>query len=61
VTDLPYTAASEPTTLNYKDKYGRTPLSNAAMYGRDAVVRLLLETGQVDVESKDKSDQTPLL
>ena len=43
-----------------QDSYGRTPLSWAAERGHEAVVKLLLETGKVDVESKDKYGQTPL-
>jgi ankyrin repeat protein len=43
-----------------KDKDGRTPLSLAAGGGREAVIKLLLETGNVDVDSKDKGGRTPL-
>ena len=43
-----------------QDSYGRTPLSWAARGGHEAVVKLLLETGKVDVESKDEYGQTPL-
>ncbi|KAL9062687.1 MAG: hypothetical protein Q9157_008713, partial [Trypethelium eluteriae] len=42
------------------DEYGRTPLSWAAEWGHEAVVRMLLETGKADIESKDKFGQTPL-
>ena len=43
-----------------KDSYGRTPLSWAAEKGHEAVVKLLVETGKVDVDSKDRHGQTPL-
>ncbi|KAF2194730.1 hypothetical protein K469DRAFT_527935, partial [Zopfia rhizophila CBS 207.26] len=38
-----------------KDKSGRTPLSLAAGYWYEPVVKVLLKTGKADVESKDKS------
>jgi ankyrin repeat protein len=43
-----------------KDDDGQTPLSRAAEAGHEAVVKLLLETGQVEVDSKDRYGQTPL-
>jgi ankyrin repeat protein len=36
------------------------PLSWAAQRGHEAVVKLLLATGEVDVESKDNDGRTPL-
>jgi ankyrin repeat protein len=46
--------------VDSKDSYGRTPLTWAAKGGHEAVVKLLLETGKVDVNSKDMNGQTPL-
>jgi ankyrin repeat protein len=40
---------------------GQTPLSIAAEEGHEVVVKLLLATGKIDADSKDKSGQTPLL
>ncbi|KAF2682221.1 hypothetical protein K458DRAFT_456076 [Lentithecium fluviatile CBS 122367] len=45
---------------DFKDKYEQTLLSRAASNGSEAVVKLLLETGKVDVDSKDNSGRTPL-
>jgi hypothetical protein len=36
-------------------KYGQTPLWWAAENGHEAVVKLLLETGKVEADLKDKS------
>ena len=38
----------------------RNLLSWAAQGGHEAIVRLLLETGKIDIDSKDKLGQTPL-
>ena len=47
--------------VNAKDEAGwMTPLSGAAEGGHEAVVGLLLETGKVDVDSKDRYGRTPL-
>ncbi|KAL8310332.1 hypothetical protein RB597_010257 [Gaeumannomyces tritici] len=43
-----------------KDKDGRTALSRAAGEGYEAVVQLLLNTGQVEVDVKDNDGRTPL-
>ncbi|KAH0542764.1 hypothetical protein FGG08_002903 [Glutinoglossum americanum] len=44
-----------------QDSYRRTPLSWAAERGHEVVVKLLLETGKVEVDSKeDKYGRTPL-
>ncbi|KAL8364889.1 hypothetical protein RB595_003936 [Gaeumannomyces hyphopodioides] len=47
--------------IDSKDEVGRTPLSWAAGNGHEAVVKLLLATGKVDIESNNNWDgQTPL-
>jgi ankyrin repeat protein len=43
-----------------KDSYRRTPLSYAAKGGHEEVVKLLLATGQVDINTKDEDGWTPL-
>jgi ankyrin repeat protein len=39
--------------VNFKDETGQTPLSWAARNGRKAMVKLLLETGKVEVDARD--------
>jgi ankyrin repeat protein len=41
-------------------QYSRPPLSWAAEGGREAVVELLLRTGNADVNAKDREGRTPL-
>jgi hypothetical protein len=43
-----------------KDSFGRTPLSWAAQWGHEAVVKLLVERDDVEADSKDSDGQTPL-
>ncbi|KAJ5653773.1 hypothetical protein N7490_000776 [Penicillium lividum] len=52
---------SKETEVDSKDsEYQRTPLSWAAENGHETVVKLLLQTGKVDVDLKDVYQQTPL-
>jgi ankyrin repeat protein len=46
--------------VDSKGSSGQTLLSGAALYGREAIVKLLLEIGKVDIDLKDSSGQTPL-
>jgi ankyrin repeat protein len=39
----------ETCKVDLKDNNGRTPLSWAAQNGHEAIVKLLVETGKVDV------------
>ncbi|PGG97212.1 hypothetical protein AJ79_09295 [Helicocarpus griseus UAMH5409] len=43
-----------------RDTVGRTPLSHAAQFGRSGIVKLLLDIGTVEVDSKDQNGITPL-
>lgn len=47
-------------SVNWKDERGRTPLSIAASYGHETIVRLLLEHG-AHVNSRTHCGDTPLL
>ncbi|KAI1847677.1 hypothetical protein JX265_013937 [Neoarthrinium moseri] len=46
--------------VDKSDSYGQTPLSWAAECGHAEVVKLLLETKKVEVNSKDNDGRTPL-
>ena len=46
--------------VDFQDKYGRTPLSLAAKEGKEALVKLLLETRKVNIGSKDRDGRTPM-
>lgn len=47
--------------VNHRDSYGRIALLYAAMRGNEAIVKLLLDTGKVDVDARDiKYGRTPL-
>jgi ankyrin repeat protein len=46
--------------LDQFDTSGRTPLSWAAENGHEAIVKQLLDTSKVEVDSKDMYGQTPL-
>ncbi|KAI9694151.1 MAG: hypothetical protein M1822_003422 [Bathelium mastoideum] len=51
----------QPSNVDLCDiAFGKTPLSHAAKRGHEAVVKLLLGTGKVDVNSKDFNSRTPL-
>ena len=45
--------------LDHRDKYGLTPLALAACQGNATNVKLLLETGKVDVRAMDLDGWTP--
>ena len=49
-----------PMEADLLDTNGRTPLSLAARYGRDAAAKLLLDRGNVKINLEDIDGQTPL-
>jgi ankyrin repeat protein len=51
---------SSSLTLIYKEIDEWMPLSMAARYGHKVVIKLLLTTGKVDVDSKNQDGWTPL-
>ncbi|KAH8685176.1 putative ankyrin repeat protein, partial [Ilyonectria robusta] len=48
-------------SADLKDFSGRTPLLLATSDGNEAIVKLLLDSGRVDIDIKDRLGQTPLL
>ncbi|CAG8000110.1 unnamed protein product [Penicillium olsonii] len=46
--------------VSVKDDSGWQPLSRAALHGHEAVVKVLLETGKVNIDSKDAEGRTAL-
>ncbi|CAG8908526.1 unnamed protein product [Penicillium egyptiacum] len=54
------TCVLEGANVEAINSHGRTPLFQAAVEGHEEVLKLLLETGRVDVDSKDSDDRTPL-
>ena len=45
--------------LESRNSYNQTPLSRAARFGHEGIIKLLLEAG-ADLESKDNGGRTPL-
>ena len=46
--------------VDSRDKRGQTPLSSAAKWGREAVVKLLLSRHDVTVDCRDSFGRAPL-
>jgi len=51
----------ENTNWNQRNGEGCNALHLAAEYGHEAVVKQLLDSEKVDVDSKDRDGRTPLL
>jgi hypothetical protein len=49
------------TEVDSKDDFDRTPLLLAARKGHEAIVKLILATGNVEVDAKEAWGRTPLL
>lgn len=47
--------------VEMKNQYGATPLSLASSKGNIRIIKLLLEDGNANIESKGKAGQTPLI
>lgn len=43
-----------------KDSYGRTPLSWAAAFGQETIVKMLIGRDDVDINLRDCRGRTPL-
>ncbi|KND92754.1 Inversin [Tolypocladium ophioglossoides CBS 100239] len=52
---------NQGASIDATDEWHRTPLSLASARGNEAVVRLLLEREDIDVNPRDEMGQTPLL
>ncbi len=52
--------ALKTANMNVKDTWNGAPINLAARLGATAIVKLLCEKG-ADIESKDPTDQTPLM
>ena len=46
--------------VNKEDRFGKTPLHDAARHGYHNVVEMLLASPTIEVNKKDRSGRTPL-